>query len=47
MRACQMAKAALRFTYPLEESLMDKINSVARNIYKAKDVEYSVRNAVR
>ncbi|GJQ12862.1 hypothetical protein GpartN1_g4653.t1 [Galdieria partita] len=41
IRACQLAKSPLHFSYRLEESLIEKINAIARNVYKAKDVEFS------
>jgi formyltetrahydrofolate synthetase len=43
IRACQAAKTALRFSYALDDSLIEKVKAIAKNVYKAKDVEFSVR----
>eukprot|EP00871_Galdieria_phlegrea_P002070 jgi/Galph1/2864/GphlegSOOS_G1530.1 len=41
VRACQLSETSMKFTYSLDLSLPEKIASIAKNIYKAKDVEYS------
>lgn len=41
VRICENEKSCLRFTYPLEMSLKEKIETVATKIYRASHVEFS------